>query len=84
MHSWKRTSLEFLIFVHNLRDAIFGSKLAGIFDPRELCKWTGSFDTDFHCLRGPCCFGYTSQGINLVFLKMDFHHSELAMHASYF
>lgn len=71
--------MECPIFVHNFRNVVFGSKLAGIFTPRELCKWTGRVDTNFCCLRDPCWFGYTSEGATLCLLEIDFHTSELAM-----
>lgn len=63
VHSWERTSMGCLIVVYLLWDAIYGSKLAGVFATRKSCKWIASFDTDFCCLSSNCWFRHTSQGI---------------------
>lgn len=66
VHSRQRTSLESLIFVYNIWDAIFGSKLGGLFVPRKLCEWVRSFDKDV-CGLGAChWFRFASKGISLL------------------
>ncbi|KAF2298565.1 hypothetical protein GH714_024134 [Hevea brasiliensis] len=63
VHCWKRVDMEYLIFVYNIWNAVFGSKLDCLFTPRKLCKWFGSFDTDICCISAHCWFGHTPQGI---------------------
>lgn len=38
MHSWEGSSLEPVDFVHNIWNAVPGSKLGGVSLPRKLCK----------------------------------------------
>lgn len=64
VHSWKRTSLESLISVYNIWNAIFGSKFGGFFVPRKSCEWIRSFDKDVCGLRAYHWFRFTSKGIS--------------------
>lgn len=71
VHSRKRTSMESLIFIYNIRNAIFRSKLGGLFIPRKSRERVRSFDTDICCLRAYCWLGFTSKGNSLLFSWID-------------
>jgi len=71
VHSWKGISVEYLIIVYNIRNAVSGSKLDCLFIARKLCGWIGRFDTALWSLSPHCWFGYSPQGISL-FLKTPF------------
>lgn len=66
VHSWERSCMEYLISVYKIWDAVFGSKLAGPFVPRELCKWARSLSTHLWYLRTRCWAGYNSQGMSFT------------------
>lgn len=61
--------MECVILVYNFWDAFPRSKLGGLFAPRKLCKWVGSFNTDFCCLWTYYWFGPTTEGIVFFFSK---------------
>lgn len=73
--SWEGNSMEYLIFVYNIWNAVFGNKLAGLFIPRELCQWIRSLNTDICRLRTHFRVGYTSQGIYFILKTFQFHPS---------
>lgn len=66
VHSWEGSYMEYFIFVYKIRHAFFGSKLVGLFIPRELCKWAGSLNKHLWNLRTCCWAGYNSQGMSFT------------------
>lgn len=42
MFFWEGSSVEFVDFVYNIWNVVFGSKFGGVFFLRKLCKWCRS------------------------------------------
>lgn len=70
MHSWERSSLECIDFVHNIWNVVSWSKLGSLSLPRELCKWLWSIDSNFPHLWACYWSWFASQGTFVVFITI--------------
>lgn len=70
MYSGKGSSLEHLIFVHYIWNAVSWSQLNGLLTSRKLCKWAGGFNTYIWHLWHYCWCRYISQGTAHYHVKL--------------
>lgn len=64
MHLWERISMECLVLIHDIWNAILGSQFVGLFISRKSCGQCRSTCTNFHRVRNFRWPGLGSEGIS--------------------